>query len=513
MGISPLPPGFKPGQRYGANPTRDLGPGDYLFDLFGNYQPNGHTGDDYPAPAGTPVYATADGVVMWAGPGTSLPGGVTADDWAARWYLDREHVGNLAAIEHDGYTTLSYHLQGLAPGLKPFDRVKAGQLIGYVGATGRTTGAHLHLDVITHDYAWGNGMWGRVNPAPYTSEEKGSDMIFLTDLADQLRKRGLTVVEVPGWKTRGYAGYGLYGVKGVLHHHTATSRLAFASSNMPTLNVLVNGHAGLAGPLCNLGFGRDGTVYVVAAGWANHAGPGAAPGVPRDQGNGWLIGIEAESSGVPPFDWTPDMLRVWPYLGAALESAYLAALSPYERLQLGHREYSSMGKIDPAGVNLDELRSSINRVLDEKSPVIKPQSGGTTVVKEWSEMATEKQIEDAAARGALRALNEMTSRAGGAGGKTSVMHETRYKTANDRKVQDSLARIEKLLQGIAAAVTPRRLALSVWGYKGGSARTTDDGRALDAYATLNGVHRVLHTDNSPTPPAVAGGSTESEASK
>lgn len=490
MGISPLPPGFTPGQRFGSNPTRALGPGDELFDLFGNYQPNGHTGDDYPAPTGTPVYATADGVVMWAGPGEELPGDDSNEGWAARWFLDRRHVGNLVAVEHDrygGYTTLAYHLDDVA--VAPFDRVTKGQLVGHVGSTGRSTGSHLHLDVVPHAYEWGNGMWGRVDPAPYTSERGSGDMIWLTDLADQLRARGLTVVEVPGWKTRGYAGWGLYGVRGVLHHHTATGRAAFASSNMPTLNLLVNGRSDLPGPLCNLGFGRDGTVYVIAAGWANHAGRGHAAGIPADSGNGWLVGIEAESSGVPPYDWTPDQLRVWPYLGAAIEAAYLMALPPDMRLQLGHREYSSEGKIDPAGVSMDELRASINRVLDGKTVGTQSTAPAPAPVpREWDEMATKAEIE-AAVRAVLR---EEFDKAAPKKGRTSLVKEAAYVATNQQQLLDRLDRVLKALDTIAAAVTPSRLALAVWGYKGKSARTDGNGVALDAYATLNGVHRQVH---------------------
>jgi hypothetical protein len=108
-------------------------------------------------------------------------------------------------------------------------------------------------------------------------------------------------------------------------------------------------------------------VYLVAAGVANHAGKGSAPGIPKDAGNHYLFGIEAESSGVVPWDWTADQLRVAPVLGAALELELLGWLSAEERLQLGHLEYSSEGKIDPAGWpgGMDGLRASINSKLAE----------------------------------------------------------------------------------------------------------------------------------------------------
>jgi LysM repeat protein len=188
----------------------------------------------------------------------------------------------------------------------------------------------------------------------------------LSNLATVLRAAGLTVVEMPGWASRGYAGQDLADVRGVLWHHTATNRNAFVNSNAPTLTMCMNGRSDLAGPLCHIVFGRDGTVYLVAAGVANHAGRGSAYGVPTDAGNYYLIGIEMESSGIAPFDWTPDQLRVAPFLGAALERAYLDDQPEDEQLQIGHLEYSSEGKIDPAGWpgGMDGLRAAINAVLD-----------------------------------------------------------------------------------------------------------------------------------------------------
>lgn len=188
----------------------------------------------------------------------------------------------------------------------------------------------------------------------------------LSHLAGALRKHGLTVVETPGWASRGFAGRDLKEVRGVLWHHTATNRARFNGADAPTLGMCIEGRPDVAGPLCNIVFGRNGTVYLVAAGLANHAGAGVAPNIPRDMGNYYLIGIEMESSGVAPWDWTPEQLRVAPYLGAALEVECLGGLPPELRLQIGHLEYSSQGKIDPAGWpgGMDGLRSAINAVLN-----------------------------------------------------------------------------------------------------------------------------------------------------
>lgn len=219
----------------------------------------------------------------------------------------------------------------------------------------------------------------------------------LSNLANVLRAAGLTVVETPGWASRGYAPPGypaqdLQAVRGILWHHTATNRARYAESAAPTLIMCIQGRADLPGPLCNIVFGRDGTVYLVAAGVANHAGAGYAPGIPADMGNHYLIGIEMESSGVAPWDWTADQIRVAPHLGAALERAYLSWLPEAERLQLGHMEYSSQGKIDPAGWpgGMDGLRGSINAVLAGAATTT-PQSSTDTGD---DDMPTAKEIAD-----------------------------------------------------------------------------------------------------------------------
>ncbi|WPM94273.1 endolysin [Arthrobacter phage Marchesin] len=155
----------------------------------------------------------------------------------------------------------------------------------------------------------------------------------------------------------------------------------------------VNGRSDLPGPLCNAVFGRNGTVYLVAAGVANHAGVGELPGIPRNMGNHYLFGIEMESSGVAPWDWTEDQIRVAPYFGAALELELLGHLPPESRIQAGHLEYSSEGKIDPAGWpgGMDGLRSSINALLGGGGTI--QVAGGVTSPLEEDDMAVSPSFE------------------------------------------------------------------------------------------------------------------------
>ena len=87
-----------------------------------------HKGVDYAAPRGTPIYAAGDGVVKQAG-------------WKAGY-------GRWGAIQHlNGYMTGYAHQSRIAKGIKPGLRVKQGQVIGYVGSTGFSTGPHLHFEV------------------------------------------------------------------------------------------------------------------------------------------------------------------------------------------------------------------------------------------------------------------------------------------------------------------------------------------------------------------------------
>ena len=87
------------------------------------YRP--HHGVDYAAPSGTPVHSVADGTVIFAG-----------------W--DRGGGGNTLKIKHAGNLETGYlHLKGFAKGIRVGTRVSQGQLIGYVGSTGSSTGPHL----------------------------------------------------------------------------------------------------------------------------------------------------------------------------------------------------------------------------------------------------------------------------------------------------------------------------------------------------------------------------------
>ncbi|MBL9029631.1 MAG: M23 family metallopeptidase [Caedimonas sp.] len=88
-----------------------------------------HKGIDFAAPTGTPIVASGDGVVMQAGP--------------------YANYGNYIRIKHNNQFSTAYaHLSCFAKGLRAGKAVKQGQIIGYVGSTGSSTGPHLHYELI-----------------------------------------------------------------------------------------------------------------------------------------------------------------------------------------------------------------------------------------------------------------------------------------------------------------------------------------------------------------------------
>jgi hypothetical protein len=157
---------------------------------------------------------------------------------------------------------------------------------------------------------------------------------------DVLKAAGVPVAQAPGWQARGHGE--MSGCTGVLGHHTAGP----ARGNAPSYGVVLNGRPGLAGPLANLFLARDGTWTCIAAGAGWHAGTGGLPWVPANQGNQYLIGIEAESSGVlqnGQADWTAEQLDSYPRGVAAL----LQHIGHDADRFAGHKEYTTR-KPDPA---------------------------------------------------------------------------------------------------------------------------------------------------------------------
>lgn len=138
-----------------------------------------HKGVDFGAPTGTPIMSAGDGVVE-----------------RCNWFGG---YGKYICVRHDGSTKTAYaHLSRYAKGIKAGSKVKQGQIIGYVGTTGQTTGAHLHFELIQ------NGK--HVNPQKVTQlpKKKLSGKVlaefksYTTKLSRMIKEsKGKTAVEKP----------------------------------------------------------------------------------------------------------------------------------------------------------------------------------------------------------------------------------------------------------------------------------------------------------------------------
>jgi murein DD-endopeptidase MepM/ murein hydrolase activator NlpD len=122
-----------------------------------------HKGVDFAAARGTPIYAAGDGAIDFAG----RNGG----------------YGKFVRIRHNGeYSTAYAHMKSIASGMKTGKRVRQGDVIGYVGTTGRSTGPHLHYEILK------NGV--QVNPMkvkmPSGKKLKGTELARFEEVAEQL---------------------------------------------------------------------------------------------------------------------------------------------------------------------------------------------------------------------------------------------------------------------------------------------------------------------------------------
>ena len=184
-----------------------------------------------------------------------------------------------------------------------------------------------------------------------------------------LADAGLKVALQPGWETRGRRD--MTSPQGVVCHHTGTPK---KDVNMPTLRLLTEGRSDLPGPLAQLGLGRDGTFYVIAAGVANHAGAGSWKGL---SGNNQVIGIEAENTGIgdpksPLYDpWPAVQLDAYQRGVAAI----LKHLGKEPIMCCGHKEWAPTRKIDPHTLDMNKFRAEVGAIMKGTVAPPKPIPG------------------------------------------------------------------------------------------------------------------------------------------
>ncbi|MGW3517612.1 peptidoglycan-binding protein [Streptomyces hydrogenans] len=198
-----------------------------------------------------------------------------------------------------------------------------------------------------------------------------------------LRAEGVTVVEHPGWRTHDRNRAGAWGpVAGVMIHHTVSTGTA------SSVALCSDGYAGLPGPLCHGVIAKDGTVHLVSAGRANHAGGGDPsvlravvteaygdrPPVPREHqgssgavdGNSRFYGFECVNLGNGTDPWPTAQLDAIERVSAALCRAHGWGAKSV----IGHLEWSDW-KSDPKGFGMPGMRDRVQKRLGA-APVPKP---------------------------------------------------------------------------------------------------------------------------------------------
>ncbi|WP_222314801.1 peptidoglycan-binding protein [Streptomyces cavourensis] len=186
-----------------------------------------------------------------------------------------------------------------------------------------------------------------------------------------LRAEGVSVVEHPGWRTHHRNHKGAWGpVNGVMIHHTVSSGSA------ASVALCRNGYASLPGPLCHGVIDKAGTVHLISAGRANHAGGGDPavlarvvaedygdrPPAPRAHdgsagavdGNARFYGFECVNLGDGKDPWPAAQLEAIERASAALCRAHRWSA----RSVIGHAEWSA-AKIDPRGFTMPSMRTRI----------------------------------------------------------------------------------------------------------------------------------------------------------
>ncbi|QCP13324.1 M23 family metallopeptidase [Pseudoduganella umbonata] len=140
--------------------------------ISGNWK--AHKGIDFAAPTGTPIRAAGDGVVDFAG----TQGG----------------YGNVVVLKHwNNYTTAYAHMSRFASGLKKGQKIRQGELIGYVGSTGWSTGAHLHYEFRVGGQSKDPTKLGSITQAPLTAAEMARFKMVSSEIAHRfalLRPQG-----------------------------------------------------------------------------------------------------------------------------------------------------------------------------------------------------------------------------------------------------------------------------------------------------------------------------------
>lgn len=170
-------------------------------------------------------------------------------------------------------------------------------------------------------------------------------------MADVLRAAGCTVIEEPGWKTRGRDRP--FAPIGIMFHHDASP----AGETSNGADVIVNGRDDLAGPLGNLWLSYDGAWHCCAAGSANHAGTGDGSWGDIDDGNHDTIGVETDHT--TNEQWTTGQRSEGLRGTDALRRHMGMSDAQVGRRILAHKEWAPSRKVDPDPMDMDAARANL----------------------------------------------------------------------------------------------------------------------------------------------------------
>lgn len=279
-------------------------------------------------------------------------------------------VGSVANMQRfaDYLLTIRSHLEQVI-----WENPITGQRVGVAGGDDVTHTGYYAADMAGHrDHV--HTRQSRPIPLPgQASKPIGwtGDPLWLAEVL-RAQKPLLKVRELDGWRQSGHGDY--RSIWGVMIHHTGNAR--------ETAESIRRGRPDLPGPLSNLHIAPDGTVTVVAAGVCWHAGAGEYPGLPTNNANWHVIGIECAW----PMDTTITSATAGrePWPEAQMDAMVGSVAAILDRLGfdasrvISHKEWGgrAQGKWDPGGVSMRTFRARVTDAQQGRIPIITPPTAG-----------------------------------------------------------------------------------------------------------------------------------------
>ena len=218
----------------------------------------------------------------------------------------------------------------------------------------------------------------------------------LTWMANVLRAAGCTVIEEPGWETRGQDGE--IDSDGIMLHHDASP----AGETSSGADVIINGRDDLPGLLAQIWLDYDGAWHLCGAGLAHHAGKGSWKGITA--GNKKYIGVETDHT--TNEEWTANqrtggirgLVALADHLGIRGDAATL------NKWLIAHKEWAPDRKVDPDPLDMDDLRAVVLAGVPEEETFMDRIEARCTVAEalpadEWSTLRVRTDSDDGALHG------------------------------------------------------------------------------------------------------------------